>query len=130
MVMNMRFGRKSPIDHRRVRLRVLLPIVSFVVATVVTLITVACVSSDDSRSLLLVVGPELRDCVGVAPMKCLVVNGELFYDEIKGFDYEQGFIYRLEVVRYDAWPDMEKPPQDASRYGYRLIRIISRTPAG
>ena len=26
-----------------------------------------------------------------------------------------------DVERYDAWPDQEEPPQDASRYGYRLI---------
>ena len=114
----------------RDRVRVPLKAASLVAAIIVTLVAVSCVSSDDSKPLLFVVGPALRDCVGVAPMKCLVVNGELFYDEIKGFDYEPGFVYRLEVVRYDAWPDLEEPPLDASRYGYRLIRIISKTRAG
>ena len=74
-----------------------------------------------------VVGPELEDCVGVGPMKCMVVDGLLFYDGIDGFDYEQGYEYRLRIEQFDAWPGQE-PPQDAGRYGYRLIEIISKTP--
>lgn len=73
------------------------------------------------------VGPELEDCVGVAPMRCLVVDGELFYESIDGFDHEQGYEYRLQIEQYDAWPGQAEPPQDASRYGYRLIEVISKT---
>ena len=62
-------------------------------------------------------------------MQCMVVDGELFYDRIDGFDYEQGYVYKLKIERYDAWPDRAEPPQDASRYGYRLIETISKTPA-
>ncbi len=42
-------------------------------------------------------------------MRCMVVNGELFYDAIEGFDYVEGFDYLLKVERYDAWPDQEEP---------------------
>ena len=35
-------------------------------------------------------------------MRCMVVNGELFYDAIEGFDYVEGFDYLLKVERYDA----------------------------
>ena len=73
-----------------------------------------------------VVGPELKDCVGVAPMKCMVVDGLLFYDPIDGFDYEEGYEYRLRIEQFDAWPGQE-PPQDAGKYGYRLIEVISKT---
>ena len=62
-------------------------------------------------------------------MQCMVVDGKLFYDRIDGFDYEQGYVYKLKIERYDAWPGQEEPPQDASRYGYRLIETISQTPA-
>ncbi len=74
------------------------------------------------------VGPELLDCVGVGPRKCLEVDGMLFYEGIDGFMHEEGHTYRLKIERYDAFPGEEEPPQDASRYGYRLIKVISKTP--
>ena len=73
------------------------------------------------------VGPDLVDCVGVAPQKCLVVNGSLFYDSIDSFNYSEGYTWRLKVERYDAWPDLDEPPQDAGRYGYRIIDVVSKT---
>ena len=73
------------------------------------------------------VGPDLVDCVGVAPRKCLVVNGSLFYDGIDSFNYSEGYTWRLKVERYDAWPDLDEPPQDAGRYGYRRIDVVSKT---
>lgn len=72
------------------------------------------------------VGPEMEDCVGAAPMRCLVVDGGLFYEPVEGFEHEQGYEYRLRIERYDAWPDQAEPPADASRYGYRLIEVISK----
>ena len=71
----------------------------------------------------------MKECVGVAPMQCMVVDGEFFYEPIEGFAHEEGFDYRLKIERFDAWPEQEEPPQDASRYGYRLIEVVSRTPA-
>lgn len=73
------------------------------------------------------VGPERVDCVGVGPRKCLVVDGLYFYDSIDGFDYEPGYRYLIRMERYDAWPEHEEPPQDASMYGYRLIEILEKT---
>ena len=73
------------------------------------------------------VGPDLVDCVGVAPQKCLVVNGTLFYDTIDSFNYSEGYTWRLKVERYDAWPDLDEPPQDAGRYGYRIVDVVSKT---
>ena len=72
------------------------------------------------------VGPELLDCVGVAEMKCMEVDGEYFYESIDGFDHEEGYTYRLKIERFEAFPGQE-PPQDASMYGYRLIEILSKT---
>lgn len=72
------------------------------------------------------VGPELLDCVGVGPMKCLVVNGELFYSPIEGFRHTEGYTYRLRVGQRDAFPGTE-PPADASRFRYRLIEIETQT---
>lgn len=93
-------------------------------SAVVVLNAIAC--SDDTELMEVTVAPELEDCVGIAPMKCMVVDGELFYDHIDGFDHEPGYEYRLKIERYDAWPGMEEPPQDAGRYGYRLIEVIEK----
>ena len=56
-----------------------------------------------------IVGPELKDCVGVGPRKCMIVNGVFFYDSIDGFEFESGYKYRLKIEQYDAWPDRDEP---------------------
>ena len=76
-----------------------------------------------------VVGPERMECTGSAPQLCLIVDGELFYDEIEGFEYEAGYIYRLRIEEYDRWPGQTEIPQDAGRYGYRLLELLAKTPA-
>ena len=76
-----------------------------------------------------VVGPERMECIGSAPQLCLLVDGELFYDEIEGFEYEAGYIYRLRIEEYDRWPGQTEIPQDAGRYGYRLLKLLAKTPA-
>ena len=96
-------------------------------AAAVLALFVACGGGYESKILEVVVGPERVECVGVAPMKCLVVDGEWFYDEIEGFEHQEGYEYRLRMEQYDAWPDREEPPQDAGRYGYRLIEVIDKT---
>ena len=88
--------------------------------------SVACDFSEERLTLLVTVGSELRDCEGVVPMKCFEVNGELFYDTIDGFDYEEGYLYRLRIERTDLYPGEKEPPQDASRYSYRLIEVVSK----
>ena len=100
-------------------------------ALALTLLTGACgtsVSVSGSEVLEVEVGPELVDCVGVGPRTCMVVDGDFFYDSIDGFEYEEGYEYRLRMERYKAYPGRE-PPQDASRYGYRLIEVLSKSPA-
>lgn len=68
------------------------------------------------------------DCVGVAPMKCLLVlnkkNGqwENFYGGITGFDYKEGYRYTVLVERTKR----EHVPADASAYEYKLIKIIKK----
>lgn len=70
------------------------------------------------------------DCQAVAPMKCLIIKKtekdapELFYDSIKGFDYEEGFDY---VVKVKETP-VVNPPADASSLAYELIELVSKTP--
>ncbi len=51
----------------------------------------------------LYVGPELVDCVGVGPQKCMLVKQSpdaeysYFYNTIAGFEFEPGYEYELLV---------------------------------
>ena len=75
-------------------------------------------------------GPELLDCVGVGPQKCMQVKTEpdadyqYFYDQIEGFDYEEGYEYELSV----QVESVENPPADASSIKYTLIEIVDKRP--
>ncbi|NKQ37184.1 MAG: META domain-containing protein [Chloroflexi bacterium] len=77
------------------------------------------------------VGPELVDCTGVAPQKCMQVKENpdddytFFYDQIEGFNYEEGFEYELKV----EVTKVENPPADASNLKYTLVEEVSKTPA-
>ena len=90
-----------------------------------TIITPTAQSVSDT--LEITVGPARKECYGPFQRMCLVVDGQFFYEEIDGFDHEPGHEYHLRVERYDAFPGQAEPPQDASRYGYRLIEEISKS---
>ncbi len=71
------------------------------------------------------------DCEGVAPQKCMLFKKDksqdwtYFYDSIEGFDYEEGYLYELEV----RVAQIENPPADGSSLHYALIKIISKEKA-
>ena len=112
---------------------------SYLPALLVVLVFAGCDSSTDPvgpgpdgqeyiEILVVTVGPTLAKCYGVGLQSCMVVDGEFFYDGIEGFEYEAGCNYRLRVGKYDPW-DGGEPPQDASRYAYRLVEQLEKTPA-
>jgi hypothetical protein len=88
-------------------------------------------SVPEMEIVTLFVGAEQVDCVGVAPQQCLQVRSapdqdyQLFYSDIKGFEYEPGYDYELLVQKNPV----ENPPADASSLKWRLIEVISKTPA-
>ena len=82
---------------------------------------------NDGETLEITVGPSRQECYGPFRRMCLIVDGNLFYEEIDEFTHEPGYEYYLRVQRYDAFPGQAEPPQDAGRYGYRLVEEISRT---
>ena len=71
------------------------------------------------------------DCVGVGPMKCLQVRDtpdaewSMFYDQIQGFEYEEGYDYQLRV----RTEEVENPPADASSIRWILEEVVSKTAA-
>ncbi len=84
----------------------------------------------EGEILTVFVGPELVDCVGVAPQTCLQVKTDpdhdytLFYDNVEGFEYEPGYEYELRVLI----EPVEDPPADASTLKYTLIEEVNKTP--
>ena len=78
------------------------------------------------------VGPELVECTGVAPQTCMQIKYspdeeyQLFYGQIEGFTFEEGYDYELQV----AVTDVENPPADGSALKYTLLEEVSKTPAG
>ena len=72
-----------------------------------------------------VVGPEKEDCEGVGPQECLVVDGELFYDEIEGFEFEEGKTQKIRVRQIQEYASEDDVPADASLYRYQMIGVIS-----
>ena len=97
-----------------------------------TLLTLAaCMGAPDEQeavSQLVTVGPSRVDCVGVAPQSCLVVDGELFYDTIEGFNHVEGRSYVLEVERRRMCGGRTgaECPADASAFRYILKRVVSQ----
>ncbi len=80
----------------------------------------------------LYIGPVLRDCVAVGPMKCLMVREDPnapwqnFYSPIEGFTFEPGYTYTIRVRVTDVPTPV---PADASSKKYTLIEVVSKTPA-
>lgn len=88
-----------------------------------------CAEYDLERTeLTFKIDAQKRACTGVAPQQCLVVNGELFYDQIEGFDFKEGFVAEISVERTLAFPN-GIVPADASKYRYKLLKVISMTKA-
>lgn len=82
-----------------------------------------------NNTSILFVNHELKDCVGVGPMKCMQVRESsddewsYFYAQIEGFEFEEGFTYELRVTQ----TEIEDPPADASSVKYTLVEVVSKT---
>lgn len=83
-------------------------------------------SLGSSTEMTFTVKPYKVDCQALVPTKCLVVNGEYFYDPITGFDYEEDYNYVIKVRRTQVYASANAPA-DISLYAYTLIRIVSKT---
>lgn len=87
--------------------------------------------TSNKATIKMIVASQKGDCVGVAPQKCLFVkkdtdtNWTFFYNQIEGFNYEEGYEYVLEVKE----EKVENVPADASSLKYMLVKEVSKTPA-
>ena len=62
------------------------------------------VTKEIPEDMLVTIGPETRES--------LVINGMVTYRKVEGFEYEEGYVYRLRVV-------MKKGQ-------YRLVEVVSK----
>jgi len=73
------------------------------------------------------------ECVGVAPMQCMQIqkgkeynpeSWQHFYYSIEGFEYEEGFIYKI-VVQEEQLP-ADLAPADGSSIKYTLVKVLEK----
>jgi heat shock protein HslJ len=94
------------------------------------LMIMACNSNTEVQSKMLIIADHLENCVGVGPQSCMLVKENpddewtYFYDQIEGFEYEEGYTYELLVNEIPV----PNPAADASSLRYELKNIISKTP--
>ena len=83
------------------------------------------------RVFILDVAASRAPCIGSFPQQCLQVRERtdapygLFYAPIQGFTFEPGYRYMLQVGERSV----ANPPADGSSKSYRLIAVVSKTPA-
>lgn len=110
--------------------------ISALILVLIASVAVGCgtqdtLQEDQGEVMTVFIGPELVDCEGEGPQKCMLVkeNQEddwgLFYDQIDGFDYEEGYNYKI-TVRVE---DVPNPPAGGSSIRWILVDVISKTPA-
>lgn len=93
-----------------------------------TILFLFFLSSVSAQRMIFYVADTKADCYGVSSRPCLQVKekpGEpyaLFYSGIDGFTYEEGYNYKLEIMRVKR----ENPPADASAYTYYLLKVLSK----
>lgn len=77
----------------------------------------------ERRVMILKIGPEQVPCTDVAPRKCLMVDGEQFFDHIEGFTFRPGKEQIVPVERIQIC--VPKPsndcPQDAGIFQFTQL---------
>ncbi len=81
--------------------------------------------ANEGEVLTMHVAAETRECPWLVPMELLVVDGECFYGDIRGFDHEDGFEYTLSVRK--TRKAEEELQTDSSEYRYELLEVLSKS---
>ncbi len=86
------------------------------------------IPAPESEEVTLFIGPVLVDCEGEGPQKCMLIKEDpegdyqYFYDQIEGFEYEEGFVYELQVKK----EPVENPPAGASSIKWTVIEVVDK----
>lgn len=93
---------------------------------IIPLIIVTILLNSCSENKIIYVADSLADCEGVSSQQCLKIREskdeewKLLYQEIEGFDYKEGFTYKIEV----NIKKIKNPAADGSSLRYKLVKII------
>jgi heat shock protein HslJ len=97
----------------------------------VGIVVTACNSSAvDVAEKTLFVAPVTVECEGAGPQRCNLVRENqddewgLYYDQIEGFEYQEGYLYELLVNE----ENVNDPPADASSISLKLVEVVNQTP--
>ncbi len=77
------------------------------------------------------IAPQKVDCLGMADQKCFLIrykpgdNWIMNSGSIAGFDYEEGFEYKVKVVR----EKVPGPVQGVGAINYRVVKVLSKEQA-
>lgn len=88
-----------------------------------------CFSCSKSTQKTLLIANAKVDCTGVGPQQCLQVKEEgqtdwtFFYDPIEGFDYVEGFYYKIKV----EVSEVADPPADGASLKYQLLEVVEKS---
>ena len=89
------------------------------------------ISRCEANTEILIIGPYRTECPSFSGSDCYLEFNEesqrwfFFYDGIRGFDFEPGFIWTLKVSLHEYSGDI----QDVGKYEYRLIEVLSKEEA-
>lgn len=87
-------------------------------------------TSKTTETIVLKVNAEQVNCEGAhGSQKCLQIkelgkdnSWQNLYEGISGFDYQPGYIYKLQVEK----TTLQSPPQDVSAIQYKLISVLNK----
>lgn len=84
-----------------------------------------------SCSKIIYIAPQKVDCLGMADQKCFLIRNKpgenwiMNSGSINGFDYEEGFEYKVKVVK-DKVPG---PIQGVGATNYRVVKVLEKEQA-
>lgn len=100
-------------------------IIKILLFTLSTILFMSCSTSHKT----IYIAPEKRPCTGVGKMDCMLIktdkgqeNWQFFYNQIEGFDYEEGYEYELLIKE----TKIDNPPADASSIKYTLVKVVMK----
>lgn len=89
-------------------------------------ISAADTKSFNTSQAIFQIAADSAPCTGLIQRRCLIVNDELFYSGITGYDHQEGLsrVIRIERIQFCDPDVFNSCPQDVGIYKYRLLEVI------
>lgn len=110
---------------------------SFPTTLILLILTIGCdrtgslITPSKENIEIITIGPYTKTCQGFIEQECYLEFNEerqaweFFYESIRGFNFEPGFIWTLKVRLEDQGTEI----QDVGRYAYHLVEVLSKEKA-